>query len=58
MQGTQGSTLNPIAEVQNGVWDFKSYIEPYLMPVQGHSKYSVFRFTSDSNGQVELHYKV
>ena len=41
----------------DGVWDFKSYLEPYLNTIEGHSKYGVFRFTRASSGHAEMHYK-
>ena len=54
---SQSSTPNPISELVDGVWDFKSYVQPFLNSLQGHSKYGVFRFTLGSDNHAELHYK-
>ena len=53
----QSSTPHPRTELLKGVWDIKEWITPFLNPLKGHSKYLVFRFTLDNNGEAELHYK-
>ena len=54
---TQSSNPNPKSVLLTSVWDFKSWMEPYLGLIGGHSKYLVFRFTLGSFGKAELHYK-
>lgn len=44
-------TPNPTVSMVDGVWDFKSYFEPYLNKMQGHSKYGAFRFTKAADDQ-------
>ena len=39
-----------------GVWDFKSYFEPHLNKIEGHSKYAVFRLIKTDSGH-EMQYK-
>ena len=41
----------------NGVFDFKSYFEPYLNKIEGHSKYAAFRFLQSDDLGDEMHYK-
>ena len=54
---TRSSTPNPDSKLIDGVWDFKKWMEPYLGIIEKHSKYLVFRFTLNSSGKAELHYK-
>ena len=54
---TRSSTPNPCSALVDCVWNIKDWIEPYLQPLEGHSKYGVFRFTLNPNGWSELHYK-
>ena len=51
------STPNPSSHRLSYVWDFKSWLEPVLGAVCGHSKYLVYRFTLDSTDRAEMHYK-
>lgn len=53
----RSSSPNPVAELIQGVWDFKKWMEPYLALIEGHSKYHVFRFTLDASKRAVLHYK-
>lgn len=54
----QSSTPVPKTSLLDGVWDFKSWIEPHLNDIKYHSKYICFRFTlNSSTGKAELHYK-
>ena len=39
------------------MFDFKSYFEPYLNKIEGHSKYAAFRFLQSDDLGVEMHYK-
>jgi hypothetical protein len=38
-------TPNPIAAMIDCVWDMKELLQPFLRPLEGHSKCAVFRFT-------------
>lgn len=53
----KSSTPNPASRLINYVWDIKEWIQPYLLTMEGHSKYAAFRFTLDSKGHSEMHYK-
>ena len=54
---TRSSSPNPQSQLLDGVWDFKKWMEPYLANIEKHSKYLAFRFTLNSSGNAELHYK-
>ena len=55
---SQSSTPVPKTSLLDGVWDFKSWIQPYMNDIKYHSKYICFRFTlNSSTGKAELHYK-
>jgi len=53
----RSSSPNPVSQLVLGVWDFKTWMEPFLAKVEGHSKYLVFRFTLNASKTAELHYK-
>lgn len=53
----RSSTPNPLCSLVETVWNVKEWLEPYLEPLEGHSKWAVFRFTRNSEGHSELHYK-
>ena len=40
-----------------GVWDVKSWMEPFVNNMKGHSRYLIFRFTLATEGHSELHYE-
>ena len=50
-------TPHPTASLVDGVLNFKTYFEPYLNKIEGHSKYSAFRFLQSDDLGVEMHYK-
>ena len=54
---TNSSTPAPKTTLLEGLWDYKSWVEPSLNPIKNHSKYLCFRFTLNSCGKAELHYK-
>ena len=51
------STPNPTTVLLDGVWDFKQWLEPYMAVVEQHSWYHCYRFTRNSAGISEMHYK-
>ena len=53
----RSSTPSPVATLISCVWDAKELLQPYLEPLEGHSRYAVFRFTLNSEGKSEMHYK-
>jgi hypothetical protein len=54
---SRSSTPNPVTTLVSCVWEVKELLQPYLEPLEGHSRYAVFRFTLNSEGKSELHYK-
>ena len=53
----RSSTPNPITAQIHGVWDVKELLQKYLNPMDGHSKYGVFKFTLTAAGHAEMQYK-
>lgn len=51
------STPNPATFLLDGVWDFKEWLQPHLAMIEQHSWYHVYRFTRNSSGIAEMHYK-
>jgi len=42
----------------DGVWDFKDWLTQYLVDIEQHSWYHVYRFTRSTGGVAVLHYKM
>ena len=54
----RSSTPNPASFLLDGVWDFKDWLQPHMGVIQQHSRYHVYRFTKNSGGIAEMHYKL
>ena len=49
---------HPLSKLISFVYDFKTWMEPHLAAIVGHSKYLVFKFTLNAtSGKAEMHYK-
>lgn len=53
----RSSKPNPDAKLLDGVWDIKSWLEPYMSQMKFHSKYICFKFVRNVNEKAEMFYR-